>query len=350
MFIVRTDVEAETPILWPPDVKSRAFGKDSDAGKDWRREEKGASEDEMVWEHHWLNGHEFEQTPGNSEEQESVVCCSPWSHKESWLSNWTTAGDLYAVRKALPYIIWAQGVHGNGKLLNSQGFISTAAKLLSALWSYQHGNMDVIDLHGALRSEKYCSLSSNWQLFFMIPVYEDGEKVCRIKYWEHYEFAPIRKPHLGLIVAELKSPSDCVCYNHNNNFYLDQLVLSCSVVTELRHSNKRFKGICFNIDLWSNTLAWKIPWMEEPGRLQSMGSWRVRYNSATSLSLFSFMRWRRKWQPTPVFLAGESQGEPGGLPSMGSHRVGHNWSDLAAAWSNITPKFGDSSFFSSYSH
>ena len=58
----------------------------------------------------------------------------------------------------------------------------------------------------------------------------------------------------------------------------------------------------------SSTLAWKIPWMEEPGRLQSMGSQRVGHNWATSLSLFTFMHWRRKWQPTPVFLPGESQG------------------------------------------
>ena len=58
----------------------------------------------------------------------------------------------------------------------------------------------------------------------------------------------------------------------------------------------------------SSTLAWKIPWMEEPGGLQSMGSQRVGHNWATSLSLFTFMHWRRKWQPTPVFLPGESQG------------------------------------------
>ena len=88
----------------------------------------------------------------------------------------------------------------------------------------------------------------------------------------------------------------------------------------------------------SSTLAWKIPWMEKPGRLQSM--LRVRHNWATSLSLFAFMHWRRKWQPTPVFLPGESQGpgEPGGLPSMGSHRVGHNWSDLAAAAADSPPQ------------
>ena len=59
----------------------------------------------------------------------------------------------------------------------------------------------------------------------------------------------------------------------------------------------------------SNTLAWKIPWTEEPGRLQSMGSLRVRHDKVTSLSPFTFMHWRRKWQPTPVFLPGESQGQ-----------------------------------------
>ena len=61
----------------------------------------------------------------------------------------------------------------------------------------------------------------------------------------------------------------------------------------------------------SSTLAWKIPWTEEPGRLQSMGSRRVGHNWATSLSLFTFMHWGRKWQPTPVFLPGESQGQQG---------------------------------------
>ena len=83
----------------------------------------------------------------------------------------------------------------------------------------------------------------------------------------------------------------------------------------------------------SSTLAWKIPWTEEPGGLQSMRLLRVRHDWTTSLSLFTFMHSRRKWQPTPVFLPGESQGrgQPGGLPSMGSHRVGHDCSDLAAA-------------------
>ena len=82
----------------------------------------------------------------------------------------------------------------------------------------------------------------------------------------------------------------------------------------------------------SSTLAWKIPWMEELGKLQSMGSLRVRHNWVTSLLLFTFMHWRRKWQPTPVFAWRiPGAGKPGGLPSMGSHRVGHDWSDLAIA-------------------
>ena len=78
IFIWRTDAEAEAPILWPPDAKSLFTGKDPDAGKDWRKEEKGAPEDEMVGLHHQLNGHEFEQTPVNSEGQGNMVCCSPW--------------------------------------------------------------------------------------------------------------------------------------------------------------------------------------------------------------------------------------------------------------------------------
>ena len=78
IFIGRTDAEAETPILWPPDVKNWFIDKDPDAGKDWRWERKGKAEDEMVGWHPWLNGHEFEQTLGDSERQRSLECYSPW--------------------------------------------------------------------------------------------------------------------------------------------------------------------------------------------------------------------------------------------------------------------------------
>ena len=82
VFIEKTDVEAETPIIFPPDVKSWLIGKDPDAAKDWGQEEKGPTEDEVVGWHHRLNGHEFEQAPGNGEGQESLVCYSPWGCKE----------------------------------------------------------------------------------------------------------------------------------------------------------------------------------------------------------------------------------------------------------------------------
>ena len=90
IFIGRTDAEAETLILWPPDVKSWFIRKDPDAGKDWRQGEKGTTKDEMVGWHHWLNGHEFEQAPGDGEGQGSLACCSPWGHKESVGHNWVT--------------------------------------------------------------------------------------------------------------------------------------------------------------------------------------------------------------------------------------------------------------------
>ena len=91
IFVGRPEAEAETPILWPPDAKNWLIWKDPDAGKDERWEEKGMTEDEMVGWHHWLNGHEFEWTPGVGDGQGGLVCCSPWDHKELDLTeqlNW----------------------------------------------------------------------------------------------------------------------------------------------------------------------------------------------------------------------------------------------------------------------
>ena len=96
VFIGRTDVEAETPILWPFDVKSWLIWKDSDAGKDWRQEEKWTTEDEMVEWHHRRNGHGFRWTPGAGDGQGGLACYDSWGHKESditeqlnWLTDWT---------------------------------------------------------------------------------------------------------------------------------------------------------------------------------------------------------------------------------------------------------------------
>ena len=88
IFIGRTDAKAETPILWPLNAKGWLIRKDPDAGKDGRQEKKGMTEDNMVWWHHQLNGHEFEQALGDGEGQGSLECCSPWGHKESDMTEW----------------------------------------------------------------------------------------------------------------------------------------------------------------------------------------------------------------------------------------------------------------------
>ena len=106
VFIGGTDVEAETPVLWPPDVKSWLIGKDPDAGKDWGQEENGTTEDEMVGWHHWLDGHEFEQASGVGDGQGGLVCYSPGGRKESDMTeqlNWIDTGkkrhwDLTPIR------------------------------------------------------------------------------------------------------------------------------------------------------------------------------------------------------------------------------------------------------------
>ena len=89
IFIGRTDAKAEAPILWPSDAKNWLIGKAPNAGKNWRQEEKGATEDEIVGWYHRLKGHEFEHVPGNDEGQEGLECCSPWGHKDrTRLSSW----------------------------------------------------------------------------------------------------------------------------------------------------------------------------------------------------------------------------------------------------------------------
>ena len=94
IFIGRTDAEAETPILWPPDAKNWLIGKDPDAGKDWKWEEKGTTEDEMVGWHHQLDGHEFEQVPRFDDGQGGLMCCSPWDQKESDTTEWVNWTEL----------------------------------------------------------------------------------------------------------------------------------------------------------------------------------------------------------------------------------------------------------------
>ena len=109
VFIGRTDVEAETPILWPPDVESWLIWKDPDAGKDWGEEEKGMTEDEMVGWHHWHNGHGFGWSPGVGDGQGGQAHCSSWSSKELHTTerlNWTELNK----RMLEPIVSTAQSV------------------------------------------------------------------------------------------------------------------------------------------------------------------------------------------------------------------------------------------------
>ena len=105
VFIGRTDVETETPILWPPDTKSWLIWKDSDTGKDWGQEEKGMTEDEMVGWHHWLNGHGFDWTLGVGDRQGGLACCGSWGHRvrHDWVTelNWCHGYTSY-LRHVVP--------------------------------------------------------------------------------------------------------------------------------------------------------------------------------------------------------------------------------------------------------
>ena len=112
IFIGRTDAEAETPILSPPDVKNWLIRNDPNAGKDWRQEEKGTAKDEMVAWHHWLNGREFEQVLGVGDGQGGLFYCSPFANSWTKLSNWTEL-SLYAILQLLypSFSCWNLGLY-----------------------------------------------------------------------------------------------------------------------------------------------------------------------------------------------------------------------------------------------
>ena len=99
IFIGRTDAEAETPILWPPDEKNWLLWKDPNDGKDWRQEEKGMTEDDIVGWHHQCSGHEFEQAPGVGDGQGSLVYCTPCGRKELDMTEWLNWTELYWERE-----------------------------------------------------------------------------------------------------------------------------------------------------------------------------------------------------------------------------------------------------------
>ena len=116
IFIGRTDADSEAPILWPPDGRSQFIGKDPDAGKDWRQEEKGMTEDEMIGWHHWLKGHEFEPALGDGEWQGSLECWNPWGHKESDMTEWLNYNRI--VMEQISSLSWFFSNPSKLKLIN----------------------------------------------------------------------------------------------------------------------------------------------------------------------------------------------------------------------------------------
>ena len=126
VFFGRNDAKAETPVLWPPYVKSWLIGKDSDAGRDWGQEEKGTTEDEMAGWHHWLDGRESEWTLGIGDGQGGLACCDSWGHKESDTTeqlNWMELNFLCYKRKP-----WIYGINRN---VSVNWALITLVKLMS---------------------------------------------------------------------------------------------------------------------------------------------------------------------------------------------------------------------------
>ena len=124
MLFGRTYFEAETPVLWPPDAKHWLVWKDPDAGKDWRQEEMGMTEDEMVGWHHQVNGHEFGWIPGVSDGQGGLACCGSWGWKELDMTEWLNWTEL----KHQPFVWWCRVTYQFSICLN-YGLLSTVILL-----------------------------------------------------------------------------------------------------------------------------------------------------------------------------------------------------------------------------
>ena len=145
MFIGETDVEAETPILWPPDEESWLIWKDPGAGKDWGPEEKGMTEDEMVGWHRWHDGHGFGWTPGVGDGQGGLACCGSWGRKESDMTeqlNWTEL-----ILRYVPSISTLVIVNSRMDVEFYQVFFSKSTEMIVWFFFFPFVNMMFIDLH-----------------------------------------------------------------------------------------------------------------------------------------------------------------------------------------------------------
>ena len=155
IFTGKTGAEAETPILWPPNMKNWLIGKGPNAGEGWRQEEKGMTEDEIVGWHHQLDGHEFAQAPGVGDGQGGLVCWSPWGHKESDMTEWLNWTKRIGCRARTPYgdkqiLLWT--------LDQVPAFCITADHLFKS----QYPQLLCVEIHYLSSGHGYCGKSNRW--------------------------------------------------------------------------------------------------------------------------------------------------------------------------------------------
>ena len=289
-FFGRNDAKAETPGLWPPDAKSWLIGKDSDAGRDWGQEEKGTTEDEMAVWHHWLDGCESGWTLGVGDGQGGLACCNSWGRKESDMTE----------------LIWMMPVEANICWIMEKA--REFQKNIYFCFIDYTKTFDYVDHNKLWKILKEVEIPDHLTCLLR-NLYAGKEATVGTGHGTTDWFQTGKGVHQGCILSLCLYNLHASCVHHEYimwNAGLDEAQAGIKIAGR-NISNPRYVAEKAMVP-HSSTLAWKIPWMEEPGRLQPMGLLRVRHDWATSLSLFTFMHWRRKWLPTPVFLPGESQG------------------------------------------
>ena len=151
IFIRKTDAKVETPILWAPDAKSQLIGKYPDPGKGWRQEEKKATEDEVVGCHHWLNGHELEQTPGDCEGQGSLTCCSSWGYTQSDMIKQLSKNNTW--QQVMTNSV--AGLRSSSKLLPKAKLAAENVMVIVSWSAASLNHYNFLNLNETIISEKY---------------------------------------------------------------------------------------------------------------------------------------------------------------------------------------------------